>query len=256
MSSELAIATYNIQNSRNSLAIQENVYELCSQTDITCLQEFTGQPQLVEDKNHIEWISDFNDDRYGLVTVWSEKLEHIKSEQILLPQLNSSLPLWEKIIFLPEHELKKMRRGALISSFEWEGCSLRVTNVHLDAPGGMQHRSRQLAPILEYLTNNPTDCEILCGDFNTGSEKQLQSFLGEEFKNVSSSTSYTSDLVASIETDLPVAVFKQAVKLFGLHLRQKLDHIFVKGFDLVDVRRIDKDGSDHYPLLATLKRVG
>lgn len=261
-SRELSIASYNIQNSRNSQHIQRNVSELNSKADVVCLQEFSGSRELTNLKNteSMQWTGEFNDERYGLLTLWSsnKQLKHIQTDKVVLPQLNHPLSALEKVIFLPEEQLKKMRRGALVSSFDWAGSVLRITNLHLDAPGGIVHRVHQLSAVMDYLSFVPAQYEIICGDFNTfgfskNSQRELLTLFGNEYKNVLPDIAYTSDIVASIESDLPGATLKKTLKFFGLHLRQKLDYIFVKGLEIAHAERIDIEGSDHYPLTAVLR---
>jgi endonuclease/exonuclease/phosphatase family metal-dependent hydrolase len=250
MGNELKIATYNIHDGRNYEKIAGNLLELGEQgVNLFCLQEvrplFRGvkikgilNERLAPNikKEYFQGMGGHYLD-FGLGMMWDESiLDNTAFSRLELPELPASKS-WERIFFqLHGLKINKIRRGALIGTFNINGVTIRVANTHLDFQGGLGQRSKQITYIKNCLDSlNPVDCEIICGDFNT---------LGI-FNRAAT--------MAAVQSLLPG--FKNVFNKPYVTLRpyQQLDYMFVKGAGIqhAEVARIK--GSDHFPIIATLK---
>lgn len=179
----------------------------------------------------------------------------------------SRMPIIDATPILLPKVLKRMpQHAALMTRYAVGKKILRVTNVHFNVFGGIPHKRKQIMRILEYFQLAKADYDIICGDFNTigpykllnkhilKQKNAIQKQLGKTFKEVTI-PSWTGDVgdVMSPTTPASRLIYK-TFKKTGIQFRQKLDWVFVRGFNTMhaDVRH-DLKGSDHYPVMASLQ---
>jgi endonuclease/exonuclease/phosphatase family metal-dependent hydrolase len=269
----IKIASYNIQLSKNVRQITENIVHMAKDgVAVFCLQE------ILEYKNQ-QFIGDHL--RKALGPSW--EIEYYKGE-IGLPDglqtgilWNSKVLTCKKVLKFPVFKIDKFAPhewlySVLTGSFRkpilrkvvsvvliFKNINIRITSLHTDHVGGPKHRAKQLAYIFDKINKEQKlKFEIVCGDFNTfdflntGQErKAISKILGADFIDASEAIAWTADLY---NMDMPKApgITKWLIKSTHLHIRRKLDYIWVKNLKIIECRRLDLSGSDHYPIIATL----
>jgi endonuclease/exonuclease/phosphatase family metal-dependent hydrolase len=269
----LLVATYNIQFGINTEKIIKNIEKLATDgANVICIQEVIinlSQEMIVDailkrlGKNwHASYhMGDENSKlSIGTAIFWNSAVLKFKhDEKTLLPKIkkfafHENFYYW--IIGVPAMPLQ---RRALTCYFEVEKKLLRVTCVHVDNVGGPIHRMRQLTYLTSKLKQSGTvEYEIICGDFNTfdllktGYEKKLlQKKFGDKFIDASKKVGWTSDIY-NIDYTHSVKLFPWIIKNFHIHIRRRLDYIWVKNMQIVGCKKIALPGSDHYPIIADL----
>lgn len=268
---ELTIVTYNIELSLNVKKIVENLSDLAKKgVAVFCLQETMNVPdqelivttilkKLGNDWKAIYHIGDENSKlSIGTCIIWNKNiLDREKEKKVLLPKMKQ-LGLHE-IAFnrLAGGVAKPLQRRAISCVFRFNKKPIRITSLHLDHIGGTKHRIRQLKHFLSH--QNETGYEIICGDFNTfdllktGEEHALlQKTLGNKFIDASEGIGHTDDIY-HLNTTYAFPLFTWIIKTFHIHIRRKLDYVWVKNFRVIDCHKIAVGGSDHLPIMATLK---
>lgn len=268
------IVTYNIEYAAQKGKILENIIQLEKDgVDIFCFQELINTPQegffidTVLQKLGDSWQAVYNvgemEGRLSLgnAIVWNKKKFFLKSsEKILLPLIkNFDLheKLWYKTIRVPGVPIQ---RRAITCLFTLNQTPIRVTSVHVDNVGGPTHRKKQLAFLMTKLRLLETPKqEIICGDFNTfdllktGYEKKMiQNEIGEDFVDASNKIAWTSD-IAMIDFSTSIKIFPWFIKAFNIHIRRRLDYIWVKNFTIQECKKLEIIGSDHFPIIAKLE---
>ncbi len=271
---ELTVATYNIQFGIDRETIVDSIEAMAKKgVDIFCLQEIIHDPskELIVDtilkRLGKQWQAAYHmgtePSRHSIGTaiLWNTsvvKKEH--EEKILLPKLNKfSLHerFYYRLINVPPTPLQ---RRAISCDFKFNDTQIRVTCVHVDNVGGPKHRRRQIAHLLSMLNMHPKPkYEVLCGDFNTfdllktGHErKMLHSVLGSDFIDASEGVGWTSDIY-NIDFQDSIKIFPWFIKTFNIHIRSRLDYIWTKNFTILEKKRQNLLGSDHFPIIAKLK---
>jgi len=271
---QLTVATYNIQFGINSEQIITSIVTLVTNgAQIICLQELINTPQerFIVDRilNRLgkNWQAAYHvgteQSRLSIGTgiLWNTqvvKLNH--TEKILLPKLKRfdlHEHVYYRLIGVPSEVLQ---RKATTCYFTVKGKELRVTSVHLDNVGGPIHRVKQFEYLMSELNKyKTTDREIICGDFNTfdllriGYEKKmLRKVLRHAFTDASEHIKWTSDIY-NIDFTTSKPFFPWLIKTANIHIRRKLDYIWVKQMKVVSCDKLNIPGSDHFPLIATLQ---
>lgn len=255
MDKKLKIVSYNIHKSLKTKTLVKNIQKIAaSGASIICLQEVRRSlhnNKFIVDEIMAELGSTWQahsflsleEDSfdYGLAMLWN--LEHLKAtkfEKLELPLLKMPNPVWQFLQLLYHGKPGPHLRGTLIGTFsDRQGKKIRISNVHLDWQGKLEHRIGQIKFLKNKLDEyEDVHCEVICGDFNTiglrNKKKQKQiniiaDILGDQFKN------------SNPELDATTAIYPQA-----------LDHIFVKGFGLHEDGVYKLRGSDHYPVMVTV----
>ena len=143
--------------------------------------------------------------------------------------------------------------------------TIRISNAHLEIIGNMKYKKKKIKHILSHFKEK-VDYEIFCGDMNTvglanffkrllmAHKKQFLNLLGKGFIDVKLPRGkyWTSDIKNNVSPTMKGATtFRKLFVPLGIHVRQRLDWIFVKNLKptFCDVL-YDCVGSDHYPLVA------
>lgn len=264
MSERLRVASYNIQNGTHTEKLGESLKIMQeSGVEVFCLQEVWREEIGEELKKGLsdKWESEcYPGEKHdtGLALFWdADRLKLLDIERIALPYLEDR-NLWEQYITtFPQAP----HRGALIGTFQIADQKFRATSVHLDWHGGMGHRLDQLRHLSNYLDRMPTiEHEIICGDFNTiafsavtrRQRARLRSVLGEEFHDVLPDISSTVNMQSVDPTEKNLTKIQTVLLKLGISIPQRLDYVFVKGFKVINAALERLDGSNHYPITATL----
>ncbi len=268
---QLVIATYNIQFCTNIQKVIENI-EIMEKKGVTvfCLQEAIN----IRDREFIahtitkklgnEWKAashvgeEISKVSIGTCIVWNSKVVSLeREEKIILPKIKK-LAFHEFIFDKMIGGLAvPLQRRATSCYFKFQGKTILVTSIHTDNIGGTSHRLNQIQFLLSSL--HKTNYEIICGDFNnfdllnSGKEKNLiHKLLGNNFIEASKKVGWTADL-HNIDMQNSFRLFKWFVKTCNIHLRRQLDYIWVKNFQVLKCYKLELLGSDHFPLICTLK---
>ena len=246
MSSEIKLVSYNIHNGLETETLIKNIQGFAEQGVVVfCLQEFWKWMQPID--LEIKFLENLGPDwqikyetppkplhDYGVCILWKKTDLQIVSFECLALPLLSKTSWWGKLWirfngFGPEAFI--VQRGALIGTFLWKECRLRITSLHMDWQGGRKHRLAQVKYLKEYLLTHPeVDHEVICGDWNSIGlwKKELEpkafmELLGHDFKNACKETVITCP---------PFAV----------------DHVFVKNLEIKNFKVPRLLGSDHFPV--------
>ncbi len=264
------ISTYNICKGKNHKTIVANVLGLAAAGgNVICLQELRRIPgrrfigSEIESALGEEWAAEYFLESghfdLGLAIFWKkcDFGDYPEFERVPLPT-KRRIHLNKKP-FAIHHGI--IERRALIATFRAGAKLMRVSNIHLDFQGGFEHRLNQMRFFVEYLKRQPTaDYEMVCGDLNTFGtlavsrlqREHIKRLLGGGFVSVLPDTSRTWQLSAAdpLKRRMP---FGEIWHNLGRTVRQRLDYVWVNGFDVLESRVVYVDGSDHFPITATLR---
>lgn len=268
------LVTYNIQFSHHPEEIKRNILKMVTMgVSIFCLQEVmqsSGQAFIVNvllKKLGGDWRVIYNLGKeksklgMGNCILWNTKVLTLEHEQKEFLPRYKTLALHEKIFsWIAGGVTAPFQRRVIVGYFKFNNVNIRITNLHLDQNGGLENRKKQLAYIINILLKgNTINQEVICGDFNSfdllkrEKEAAMQKVtLGQDFVDVSSDTGWTADL-NNIDIDKGSTVFKFLIKKMHIHLKRKLDYIWVKNITSLKCEKLLLNGSDHKPLIVYLK---
>ncbi len=264
------IATYNILLSRHPDEIIKNITSMAhGGVAIFCLQEVLesdDNPFIIEEllsrlgkdwkaASHVGDGKSFLD--FGTSIIWNSRVLQLeKTEKILLPTAKRlTFPEWAF------HKLAGLQavtppRRAISCLFNSNNKQLLVTSVHLDSVGGKANRLKQLRYLLRKANNN---YHIVCGDFNsfdllkTGQEeKNIQRVLGATYVDATKDIAWSAD-INRMDTPKHFPFFIMLIKSLQIHIKRKLDYIWVKNLNVKKCKVLDAKGSDHLPVIANLE---
>ena len=226
----LRLLVWNIHKQGDS-GWERDLSAFAAASDVVLLQESVLQPPLPEilDDSGLRWVmaSSFLLDANDIGVLSATRIAPIASctQRVVEPLIR--IPKSAVISWLP---ITNMRTDVRASSKE----TLAIANVHSItfelAPD--VYRS-QLEAVGDVLAGHRGPI-IFAGDFNTWNDARDQ---------VVAETAARLGL-----TELNLRVDQRAV-FFGRHL----DHIFIRGLQIVDVTAVPVTSSDHNPLAATLR---
>jgi endonuclease/exonuclease/phosphatase family metal-dependent hydrolase len=271
---KLTVVTYNIQFGINSEKIISNVEKLVHNgADVVCLQEtinVVSQELIVTailKRLGKKWQASYNiGTEYSRLSIgtcifWNtDKLTIKREDKIFLPKLTRFAPHEKLYYWLIGVPGIPVQRRATICYFSFNNSTLRITSLHIDNVGGPIHRMKQLSYLLsEFKKDEIPEYEIICGDFNTfdllktGYERKLlQREFGKEFIDASKKAGWTSDIY-NIDFKTSVNIFPWMIKTFHIHIRRRLDYLWVRNFTVINCKKVILPGSDHFPVFAELE---
>jgi len=270
----LTVVTYNIQFGINSEKIIANIETLAKDgANIICLQEIINIHNEIFIIEKIlkrlgsKWKASYHVGKeisklsIGTAIFWNSEILTFKHEEkILLPKIKK-FDFHEKFFYkIVGEKAITLQRKALSCYFGINQTELRVTCVHIDNIGGPSHRMKQIIYLITKLKEmkNPQS-EIICGDFNTFDllktnyeRKQLQKNFGKDFVDASKKIDWTSDIYMA---DYPNSnkLIPWLIKTFNIHIRRRLDYIWVKNMKVISCKKRELSGSDHFPVVAELE---
>lgn len=269
----MILATYNLHLCQEPDVLVRSVLKMAKEemVDVFCFQEVvrhTDGSLLIDTvlkklgKNWNVTSSVGNEPSWysiGNVTMWnSKRLALKKSKNITLPASRGSTKKEAVFSQLIAGGVYEFERRSIISEFIEGKTLLQIANVHLDNIGGSTHRREQLSFVLDHM-NPKIIYSIVCGDFNTFDLKQtgnevaeLKQIFGDKYADASHGSGWTGDLYrVNFQKANPVFAF--IIKKFNIHLKRKLDYIWVKGGKRRSFKKLDLPGSDHLPLVVSLQ---
>jgi endonuclease/exonuclease/phosphatase family metal-dependent hydrolase len=186
----------------------------------------------------------YPDKEYGNGFLFSGRCRARDAYEVALPRVAN----------LRWHERRKTeggrpdRKAAFVQGLDVDGHPVRLANVHLDFAGGWRHRRRQLDHLLAEMERRTRDrdeggdgpLDVLCGDFNTVGQyrspstrrstgRALQGAFARGYADATAGLPFTSDLFGSVDPADPAARVLGLGRKLGLRLRQKTDHILIRG---------------------------
>jgi endonuclease/exonuclease/phosphatase family metal-dependent hydrolase len=266
----LKVATYNLECSRNAEKLTDSIVFMAnSGVTVFCLQE-VSKPQnkeyiidrflerLGENWQACEHLGNDNNgtSMSGNAIIWdSRRLGLDKVHKVSLPKLQRLAPhewLFDRIV---GGAGQVSQRRAVSARFSFQDRQLCVSSLHLDHVGGISQRKKQLRYFLDAGEN--CQASVICGDFNTldlrktGDEaKAIQGIMGRAYIDAAKSIPWTADIA---RMDMPNSrLTKYILRKLNFHVARKLDYIWVKGLDIVACEKINVEGSDHLPVVATV----
>ena len=273
---EFTLATYNIQFAIHREKIIANILQMEKEgIHMFCIQEIINIPSdvfIVEkilNKLGSKWKAsyhvgeEFSKVSIGTAIFWNSEIFTLKKEEkILLPKIKK-FDLHEKLFYkIINVDAIVLQRKALSCYFMIDQTEIRVTCVHLDNIGGPRHRMKQISYLIAKLkeTKKP-DHEIICGDFNTFDllktryeRKLLKRKFGREFIDASRDIDWTSDIYLT-DFSKGIKLVSWFIKTFNIHIRRRLDYIWIRNLKIVDCKKLTISGSDHMPIIAELEIV-
>ncbi len=270
-SDELMVATYNIEHSLQVAKIANNIFAMAKQgIHVFCLQEIVNSPhkeliiETILKKLGKDWQAAYHIAtpstriNIGSGIIWSNKVLQLeKAEKFSFP-LIKRLGLHESTFGkLVGGSSFPIERKAITCDFVFNQQKIRITSLHLDHVGGTTHRIKQLSSFLTQLPETKHD--IICGDFNTfdllktGREKALlHKAFGKNFVDAAEKIETSADIYnINMENGFPL--FRWFIKTFHIHIRRRLDYIWVKNLQIVNCYKLEISGSDHFPIVAKLR---
>jgi endonuclease/exonuclease/phosphatase family metal-dependent hydrolase len=270
----ITVATYNIQFAINTEKILDNLEQMTKDgVTFFCLQEIINIPQEIFIIEKIlkrlgsKWKSsyhageEFSKVSIGTAIIWNSEIFKLKQEEkILLPKINK-FDIHEKLFYkIINVEPTILQRKALSCYFMINHTEIRVTCIHLDNIGGPRHRIKQISYLISKLKEMKTPkYEIICGDLNTFDllktryeKKLLQRKFGNKFVDASRYVDWTSDIHM---TDFSKSnkLIPWFIKTFKIHIRRRLDYVWVKNMNILTCQKLELSGSDHFPIIAKLE---
>ncbi len=271
----LKIATYNIQFSLHPHQLQQNILALKKQgIAIICLQEVTvtaNQPSIIElllAKLGPDWQAiwhlgkDKNVQGMGNCILWNNRvLKLLKHSNVLLPYSNKFTQLEKVLSWLAGGVTTPIQRRSVIGYFRYKNKTVRLTNVHLDHNGGSKNRYHQLKFLMTRLQQmqlrKKPDFDIICGDFNildplkNRKEIKLYQQLLADYQDATATIAWTADLY-HIDSTLGSTWLQVLIQRCHIHVRKKLDFIWVKNTQFAHSQVLKMPGSDHLPIITSL----
>lgn len=266
----LKIATYNLELSQHQDAIIDNLVAMVRDgVGILCLQEVV----IYENENIIarlqaklggDWeafchLGEKKDIAgMGNCILWNKKIISASSKHPVLLPYSQKFAIHEKVFTLLVGGLSKpLKRRSVFINFSLQGTEFCVANVHLDHNGGAKNRLKQLAYAKNQLDDIATsDKVILCGDFNcfdllkTGYEyDSYEKLLRPDYVEATKNIDWTGDLY-DVDTSKGLVAFGKTIRFLNIHVRRKIDYIWLKNIRLKECRKLDLSGSDHKPIVA------
>lgn len=274
-SGTFTLATYNIQITNHPEEILANLKQMkASGVSLFCLQEIreVDGEKFIGDRikevlgKHWESVyfvlsDSLLNSSHGLGVFWDTRIFTLeKATELFLPLANRIGPVERAVAKITGFKTKPSQRKALVCNFTAFGKKIRVTNVHLDWQQGPKQRIAQLQYLMDYLrSEKKVAYECLCGDFNTihpmkenKEQFRIADFFGHEYRDITGDIPWTIDWQNTDFTP-PFHVLGSVMKKFNIHCYLKLDYIWVKNLTAQDVQALPLPGSDHLPIVATLK---
>ncbi|HLD12289.1 MAG TPA: hypothetical protein VJB87_01715 [Candidatus Nanoarchaeia archaeon] len=259
----LKVVTYNILHGYHPDSILKNIaFFIKKGVSVFCLQEADvcfEKPlkSFLKNKHLKNWRVQYARVGLGgnLAVLWDAScLSAGKFETLWLP----CLPRPPLISRLKGHG-GIIKRGALVGTFVSKNKIVRVVNCHLAWEGGIKHRLVQLNYLKEKLPDIGIS-DVIAGDFNTFApsflrrlqQVKVESLLGPSWKNVLPDISWSCDVSYSAPQDKWETVVG-ICRLLDIKLQSRLDYIFVRNVSVIGAKMIDLPGSDHRPLMVSLR---
>ncbi|MEX2007600.1 MAG: hypothetical protein WD992_02390 [Candidatus Levyibacteriota bacterium] len=270
---KLVVATYNLQFSLHLEEVKDNILSMVGMgVNLFCLQEVinkTGKVSVIElllNELGSNWRAVCNLGTkktilgMGNCIIWNTNVLTLKKEQKEFLPIYNRLGIHEKIFsWFAGGTTAPFQRRVIIGQFKLNEAEIRITNLHLDQNGGLMNRRKQLLYLMNILRKNKFSKEIICGDFNSfdllkkGKEAKMQkNILGNNFIDASRKSGWTADL-NDIYFEKGSRFLTFLIKNMRVHVRRKLDYIWIKNIKCLRCDKLLLNGSDHNPIIVYLE---
>ena len=227
----LTVASYNI---KFGMRVEEARSELSlypfNSADIILLQEM--------DETGTVYLSEKLGYNYVYFPISTHPKHKKKFGNAILSKWSIDLP--EKILLPHAQPINKLMRGATSAVIKYGDINIRTCSVHLETP--VLSRTKRLQQLKHTLKNvqdgNYKDHIIVGGDFNSFFSKDV---------------AHMVNLCNASNLQWNTGHIGYTLSRFNF-VRPKLDHIFSKGFELIEAGKIaNPKASDHSPIWVKLK---
>ena len=256
-----SLLTYNVLFNRAFSKLEKILSKY--NPDILCFQEVdTGEENLIRLEKYGYKLADYSNSLikfgivYGIATYYNpKKIKLLDTDSFDLPK-----SLYEVITTA----FKILKGGGkprtiLRTDFELMKSNKKVAiyNIHLTLFGINRTRTKQLEIVLNHGLKETEVPTIISGDFNyfPYSRKKLEHLMNQYgFKEATKNLNYTFRI--------PDRKFGQygflqelGAKVVRNYYKKRLnpDYTFFKKIKLIKTERIEKEFSDHYPIISTFK---
>lgn len=245
----------------NQASIHLNKILSKAKPDILCLQEIdTDESSLLQIEKYGYKLADYSNSFirfgkiFGVATFYNPAIcKLLNTSSYQLPR-----SIYETILLIIRF-LKggNEPRTVLKSKFQFKNTkkTLALHNTHLGVFESNQSRVKRMQKIISFNEDEKNSPTVITGDLNYHpyARRQLENLMKTSgFLEATRSLNYTSQLSLTGKLErynLIQRIFSKIIqKLFSN--RFKLDYMFYKNLKLVEIKRIDTDFSDHYPIIA------
>jgi endonuclease/exonuclease/phosphatase (EEP) superfamily protein YafD len=217
----IRLVTWNVHKQADE-GWQKDLASLATGNDVVLLQETTLDPAMLDvlQTANLRWVMassfEYANSDIGVLTA-----AHVE------PVASCTQRAMEPLLRLP--------KSVVIAWFALEGTTqtLAVANIHAINFSTVDSYRVQLAQVRDALAVHDGPI-IFAGDFNTWSDARRQA-------------------IAALAGELGLNEVKFADDKRAVFYGSKLDHILVRGLDVVSSTAIEVKSSDHNPVLATLR---
>ena len=258
-----SLLTYNVLFNKAFTQLEKMLHEYSP--DVLCLQEVdTSEVNLAKLGKFGYKLADYSNSFikfgriYGIATYFNlKKLRLVKTDSFNLPK--TLLEILSAIVKILKGGNKP--RTILRTDFLLAGKNEIITiyNIHLSLSGINRTRTKQIEKALNHDIQDKKQPVIITGDFNyfPYRRKKLENLMTKYgFREATKKIGYT---IRYPDRKFAKYSFIQALasKIIRRYFngRLKVDYTFYKNLRSVKTERIEKEFSDHYPIISTFKVV-
>lgn len=257
---QLSVLTYNVLYNQAFNRLGDILNE--TKPDIICLQEIdTDEVNLKQIEKYGYKLADYSNSFirfgkiYGVATFYNSKIcNFLRSSSFQLPR-----SIYETILVI----IRFLRGGnkprtVLRTDFRIIGSKINIVtyNTHLGVMESNQARVKRMKKIVNFIENHKKMPTVIAGDLNYHpyARKQLEELMKSNgFYEATSVINYTMRLTSSGGKQeqynwIQRFLSKIIQKLYSNYF--KLDYMFYKNLKLIQIKRIESNLSDHYPIIA------
>ncbi len=233
--------------------------------DLLCLQEVeTTEDNLQRLEKYGYQLADYSNSLikfgkvYGIATYFKpKKIKLLNTDSFDLPKSFYELMLNAISIFKGGSKARTILR----TNFELKGTQAQIAiyNIHLTLLGMNRTRKKQLQTVLDQDINKDNLPIIITGDFNyfPYRRKTLEDLMNSySYKEATENLAYTMRVPSkkfARYSFLQEIAAKVVRKLYENGL--KPDYTFYKNLQVLKTERVQKEFSDHYPIISTFKLI-
>ncbi|MCX7881192.1 MAG: endonuclease/exonuclease/phosphatase family protein [Patescibacteria group bacterium] len=258
---KFSLLTFNILFNKGFYELKEIIKKY--KPDIICVQEINTKDdnlKQIEEINHNYQLADFSNyslkygNIFGMVTYY-KKNKFIFNTSEKIPLNKTFLDNFVMLINLIKD--KNLGRSFLKTEFIEKKSRKKIIiyNTHLTVFTSNKGRIKYLNKVLKNLkTNDKKTSFIFAGDFNylPYNRKKLENMMKKfGFKEATKNINYTIEYARNVKNFYESTLTRIIVKIFSKFFTDKLkiDYIFYKNLFLKNIKKINVNSSDHYPLL-------
>ncbi len=258
-----SLLTYNVLFNKAFVKVEKMLDKY--RPDILCFQEVeTKEENLTSLEKFGYKLADYSNSFikfgkvYGIATYFNtnfkaQKLKLIKTDSFNLPKsLYEVLTTIIRILKGENQPRTILRTDFLLTE---KKKTVVIYNVHLSLFGINRTRTKQIEKVLNHGIKEDKFPLIITGDFNyfPYRRKKLENLMTKHgFREATRNINYTIRYPNRKFTKYSL-IQNLAVKIIRKYVnhRLKVDYTFYKNLELIKTERIEKEFSDHYPIIST-----